>query len=196
MRPRLLGLVVSCTTLVALAFATAAPAATTSTIGPLVLSGPRTIQSEGANILSFVFRGGPTPAWDPSTAKGGVPYAAGFTVLVVTKPVDASSPALLKAVLTGEHYAHAFLSWTTGTATQSLCLEDVDVSSVTPGSSGGTMPVETVALNYLRAGTDETGTAACSKLGPAPIATVTTALKGRDVLRPRRMPVDDAAEER
>ena len=177
MRLRVIAVVVAAAIVAALSVTSVASAATG--VGPLVLRGPTTIQTDGANIVSFVFHGGPLSPWDFLHSKvEGMPRPPGVTDLVVTKPVDGSSPALLKAAALGTEIKQAFLAWGDGVTQQSLCLEDVVVSSVQTGSGSGAVPLEAVYLTYVRVGLDPQGTAACEKLGPPPPATVTTALKG------------------
>ena len=60
-------------------------AASASSIGPLVLTGSQTITTEGASIQSYSMNDG----------RNGQPPAFRFT-----KPLDSSSPALLKAAAT------------------------------------------------------------------------------------------------
>ncbi len=160
MRLRVIGVVVPAAIVAALSLTPATRAATT-TVGPLVLTGKRTIKTEGADIRSF--------SWTQSH---------GSKTFVFSRPVDAASPALFQANATGEHFAQAALTWGNGVQLHSLCLQDVVVASVSLSTGGGDpTPFETVSLNYLREGIDQTGTAACSKLGPAPPATVTVGVK-------------------
>jgi type VI protein secretion system component Hcp len=138
-------------------------AAWASSVGPLVLTGQQTIQTEGANIQSYAITGGTNRQ----------PQA-----FVVSKPVDSSSPALLKAAVAGTHFQQAAMVMSFGAVTQSVCLRDVLVSSVKAGQGGGVTPTESVALSFNQIGYDKEGTAACSKLGSPPQATVTTSLHG------------------
>jgi len=138
-------------------------AAWASSIGPLVLTGSQTITTEGANIQSYSINDG----------RNGQPRAFRFA-----KPVDSSSPALLKAAAAGTHFQQATMAMSFGAMTQSVCLRDVLISSVAPGQSVGATTMESVGLSFNQIGFDPKGTAACSKLGAPPKATVTTALHG------------------
>jgi hypothetical protein len=139
------------------------PGSTWADNGPLILTGPQTIQTDGANVQSYSFTGG----------TGRQPQA-----FSIGKPPDSSTPALNKAVAAGTHFQQASMVSVTKGMTRSVCLRDVLVSSVKPFLDLGQTPMESVTMSYNQIGFDPEGTAACANLGPPPKATVTTSLHG------------------
>lgn len=92
-----------------------------------------------------------------STAVSGGAGAGKATVqdLQLTKHVDESSVALMRAVATGTHTANATFALCdpkdcAGTTTMTYRLENILVSSVAQGAAGAGTPTENVALNFSR----------------------------------------------
>jgi len=74
--------------------------------------------------------------------------------LTITKYVDRSTPTLIQACCTGEHYPTATLSFRKAGGEPLdyfiIKLEDVIVSSVNTGGSGGDLIMETITFNFAR----------------------------------------------
>ncbi len=81
----------------------------------------------------------------------------------ITKTTDATTVGLLRSATTGTHYPEAIVTAALGgTATMVYELEEVIVTSVTLGGSGGqkTAPTDNIALNFAKitwTHTDEAG---------------------------------------
>jgi type VI secretion system secreted protein Hcp len=105
-------------------------------------------------VLSF--SSGVTMPLGPRSFSGSAPNErASLSDMSITKVVDSSSPALFKAVCTGQHIAEAVLSINRadgkGGKVEYLkyTLKDVVCSSYQASGSDGTgLPLESFALNY------------------------------------------------
>jgi type VI secretion system secreted protein Hcp len=98
-------------------------------------------------------------AWSWGVSNSGTTHAGGgagsgkanVQDLSFTKYVDATSPGLLGAALTGEHFPSGSITWTakTGSPVITIAVEDLIVTSVSTGGSGGeALLTENVTVNF------------------------------------------------
>jgi hypothetical protein len=125
---------------------TAAPAMGTLTLG--------TPGSPGAVGPSPIFTASFGLKNSAAIATGGGAGAgkATFDELVVTRPIDASSPSLFHAAAEGRHYlsASVVLTDSSGATVATFELAEVAVSTLQETTGGADRPVETVGLSFAR----------------------------------------------
>jgi type VI secretion system secreted protein Hcp len=95
---------------------------------------------------------------NPSSVLGGSRAGAGKSVPIefsVTKKCDISTPRLAQAVAMGDHFKSAIITVRKAGGKQqdylTITLSDVFISSYQAGGSGsGTLPMESISLNYAK----------------------------------------------
>jgi len=71
--------------------------------------------------------------------------------LSVSRETDATTPSLVRAVATGEHLQQVALQFTNGVFTNSYCLRDVLVTSLSTGASAGQdRPSDQLTFSFAR----------------------------------------------
>jgi type VI secretion system Hcp family effector len=117
-------------------------------IGPLVLNEGSANQIQVPSLLSFSFgitSGGSSKGWGTG---GHAPQST--SEMTITKTLDAASPALLQAALTGKHYKTAGLTLQRSDSTfEAICLTDAFVSSAqAQAARGDEQPEEQISFVY------------------------------------------------
>jgi hypothetical protein len=106
---------------------------------------------------------GPSPIADVE----GVAPVSHAPALTLTRAVDAGSAQLRAARTGGTHFKTVSVAWSTSGGVQSLCLQDVAVTSYATRGLGGSAAVEHTTL-FFAAAARAAGTRACERLAPAP----------------------------
>ncbi len=119
--------------------------------GTLSLGAPGTSGAIGPSPISTVSFG-LTNAAAASSGGGAGAGKVSFRELVVTRTLDASSPALFIAAAEGRVFATASVAMTdaSGTTVATFDLQNVIVSSLVSGTDGSAQPMETVGLVFAK----------------------------------------------
>jgi type VI secretion system secreted protein Hcp len=124
--------------------AKAAPAAPSAEVGRLTIDD--LAGASGLEVQSYSW-GVENPVTIGGPGGGGGAGKATFSDLVVERPLDDVTPALVEAVATGEHFPSATLVAKAGKGTMRYTLDEVFVTSV-EHSTSGERPLERLSLTY------------------------------------------------